>query len=46
LDCEFSRLQTSLTDGHFVAGCTEVALALKLEKAKDRRDMVDRLSGE
>jgi len=29
LDCEFSRLQVSVTDGHVVAGCTEVALSLK-----------------
>jgi hypothetical protein len=35
LDCEFSRIQVSLTDGHVVAGCTKVALAVKPELAGD-----------
>lgn len=41
LDCEFSRLQVSVTDGHMVAGCTEVALILKLEKTINRRKLTD-----
>ncbi|MFM0064738.1 hypothetical protein [Paraburkholderia aspalathi] len=42
LDCEFSRLQVLLANGHMVAGCTEVALALTINRGK----LADRLPGE